>query len=206
MIFISHSSKNKALAAEIKAELEAAQFRCFLAHDDITVSADWHDELWQALRTSYAFVGLVTKQFNRSQFCQQELGAALALNKPRLLVRLGVRHPPGFSSRFQAVRRDRLAKALDELPQFQSLRIESWITGLASIGSWEASNALHERFREEWANMSVEKKLAWLLSAAGNGEVAGHLVGTEGQLLREPRRLALEPRLSAPFFALPLLN
>jgi TIR domain len=112
MIFISYSNKNGKLAGELKTELEDAHYSRFLAHDDIQGGSDWHQEIWTALRRADAFVGLVTEEFNTSAFCQQELGAALALDKPRLLVRLGVPDPPGFANRFQGVKRGKLLTAL----------------------------------------------------------------------------------------------
>ncbi|MCH8152890.1 MAG: toll/interleukin-1 receptor domain-containing protein [Planctomycetes bacterium] len=171
MIFISYSIKNGELAAKVKGELEDGHYSCFLAHDDVAVSTDWHEEIWKALRACDAFVGLVTEEFNASAFCQQEVGAALALNKPRLLVRLGVPDPPGFASRFQGAKRDGLLHALDTLDMFQALRIESWIAAVASVQNYNESNSVHERFRAAWDDMSDEKKLRWLLAAAGNSQV-----------------------------------
>ena len=171
MIFLSYSGKNGQLAAQIKHELEAEHFSCFLAHDDITGGADWHDEIWAALHNCHAFVGLVTKEFNASAFCQQELGAALALNKPRLLVRLDVPDPPGFARRFQAVKRNKLLATLDTGDMFRTLRVEAWIEGAKSVDSFSKANRVLDRFRSEWATMQEDEKLRWLLAAASNGQV-----------------------------------
>lgn len=173
MIFISYSNKNGKLAAEVKGDLEDGHYSCFLAHDDIAVSTDWHEEIWKALRACDAFVGLVTEEFNASAFCQQEVGAAFALNKPRLLVRLGVPDPSGFASRFQGARRDGLLHALDTLDMFQALRIESWIAAVDSVQNYNESNRIHDRFHAAWHDMSDAKKLRWLLAAAGNSQVRG---------------------------------
>ncbi|MBK7405245.1 MAG: toll/interleukin-1 receptor domain-containing protein [Phycisphaerales bacterium] len=62
MIFLSYSSKNAKLAAEIKAELEEALLM-LPATDDIGGGGDWYEEIWNALRRCDAFVGLVTKEF-----------------------------------------------------------------------------------------------------------------------------------------------
>jgi len=97
VIFISYSHLNNSVASEVKSELEAAYLTCFLAHDDINASEDWHDQIWKALRNCDAFVGLVTSDFNASAWCQQEVGAAFALDKPRLLVRVDASNPPGFA-------------------------------------------------------------------------------------------------------------
>ena len=200
MIFISYSNKNGKLAATVKGGLEDGHYSCFLAHDDVAVSTDWHEEIWKGLRACDAFVGLVTEEFNASAFCQQEVGAALALNKPRLLLRLGVPDPPGFAARFQGAKRDGLLHALDTLDMFQALRIESWIAAVASVQNYTESNDVHERFHAAWDDMSAEKKLRWLLAAAGNNQVAGSLRLRSGRLLHEPAKEGYEPKNSAPFF------
>jgi hypothetical protein len=201
MIFISYSSKNGRLAREVKSELESAYYTCFLAHDDIEVSSDWHEEIWKALHACNTFLGLVTDEFNASAFCQQEVGAALALEKARLLVRLGVPDPPGFAGRFQGVKRKDLVHTLDTLDMFQALRIESWISAVTSVQNYNHSNDLYRRFRSEWNNMSDDEKLRWLVAAAGNNQVAGSLLRRrkDGPLY-EPTGSTAEPKFSAPFF------
>jgi hypothetical protein len=200
MVFISYSSKDGELAAEIKTELEKAYYSCFLAHDDIAAALDWHKEIWKNLRECRAFVGLVTSEFNESAFCQQEVGAALALEKPRLLVKLGVPSPPGFAQRFQSVSRRSLLETLDSDSSFRMLRVASWIEGVVAAGSFGAANALYNRFHAEWNGMSDELKLHWLLAAAGNGEVAGGLRPTRKRRLYKTTTATIEARKSAPFF------
>lgn len=180
---------NDHLAATVQGELEKRHYSCFLAHDDITVSSDWHKELWTALEDCDAFVGLVTQEFNASAFCQQEVGAAIALDKPRLLVRCGaIQTLPGFAARFQGAKRNGLLHALDTLSMFQSLRIESWIAAVDSVQNYNESNIVHERFYNAWDDMSDERKLCWLLAAAGNPQVAGGLRWRSNQLLANPSR------------------
>lgn len=199
MIFISYSSKNKTLTTGVKKQLEDAHYTCFLAHDDITVSADWYDEIWTALRACDAFVGLVTKEFNASTFCQQEVGAAFAMNKARLLVRSDVSDPPGFSGRFQGAKPDRLLHALNTLAIFKELRINSWIGAVGTVENYDQSNSVHKQFNQEWDGMSEAEKLRWLLAASRTSQVRGDLVDTK-RVLREPIKSSYEPRQSAPFF------
>ena len=200
MIFISYSHLNNSVAGEVKAELEAAHYSCFLAHDDIAAGKDWHDEIWKALRDCDAFVGLVTQEFNASAWCQQEVGAALALNKPRLLVRVAAPNPPGFAGRFQGAKRTQVVSSIDTLPSFEAARIEAWISAVASVQNYSDANALHERFHDLWQEMSEEKKLRWILAGAGNNQVAGAFRQPRSKLLREPIQSGYEARDAAPFF------
>lgn len=174
MIFISHSTKNEDVAKEIRDELEKKHYKCFLSGDDLEADDDWHDEIWKALKGSHAFLGVVTKEFYESAFCQQELGAALALpNKPRLLILHDATKPPGFAARFQACKRSKLLDTLDTKPRYRTVRVEAWITAAASVTSYKNANDAHDRFSGEWDSMSEDEKLRWLLAAAGNSQVTG---------------------------------
>jgi hypothetical protein len=200
MIFISYSNKNRTVAAEVKKELEAAHYECFMAHDDISAGADWHESIWTQLRTCDAFVGLVTSEFNASAFCQQEVGAALAMNKARLLVRMDVSAPPGFSGRFQAAKRKTMLTTLGTLDEFRQLRVNAWIRAVATTAGFIDSNSIHDRFASEWGKMPDDERLRWLIAAACNSQVRGDLDRHAKRLLHEPVKSSIEPRKSAPFF------
>lgn len=200
MIFISYSHFNNALAGKIKTELETAHYSCFLAHDDIPPDTDWHDEIWRELRGCDAFVGLVTPEFNASVWCQQEVGAAIALNKPRLMVRLSTSSPRGFAARLQDAKRTQVLNSIQTLPSFEAARIEAWIRAMVSVKGFSEANDVHERFHRLWTTMSDEKKFRWILAAASNGQVAGAFRHRPGKLLREPIQETYEAKEAAPFF------
>lgn len=194
MVFISFSHEDAHAAGALKDELESNYYPCFLAHDDIQAGADWHEELWKTLPKSRVFVGLLTDDFNSSAFCQQELGAALALGKPTLLVFAGTRKLPGFSARFQAVKRAKLLATLNELPMFRQLRVEAWIHATKEANSFANANSVYSHFRQEWQSMSVDEQLRWILAAAGNHQVywESYKVGPFYKSMRE----AMKPHLT----------
>ena len=170
-VFISYSHKDADAASALRNKLESSDYPCFLAHDDVPATEDWHNEIWKTLRNSHAFVGLVSDDFNSSAFCQQEIGAALALGKPSLLIFAGSRRVPGFAARFQAVKRARLLTTLDQLPKFRQLRAEAWIHATKKADSYARANTVYNHFREEWETMAEDEQLRWLLAAAGNRQV-----------------------------------
>lgn len=194
MLFISHSSADRVLAGEIKKMLDDAYYSAFLAHEDIQGGNDWHDDIWSSLTTCTAFVGVVTAKFNSSAYCQQEVGAALALNKPRVLVKTDASDPPGFQSRFQAVRRVRLVELLDTKPMFRTARVQAWIEGAPKVLSYAAANSLHDRFSSEWEHMGDDERFKWLLAAAANSQVTteGYRAGP---FFRQQRK-KLRPKMS----------
>jgi TIR domain len=179
MVFMSYSHKDSRAASALKDKLESSYYPCFLAHDDVPGTEDWHEEIWKALHNSHAFVGVVTDDFNSSAFCQQEIGAALALGKPSLLVFAGARKVPGFAARFQAVKPTKLLPTVNQLPKFRQLRGEAWIYATNMADSFVKANAIYSQFRKEWETMTEDEQLRWLLAAAGNRQVhdEGYNVG-----------------------------
>lgn len=173
MIFISHSTKNQDVAKAIRDELQKHNYKCFLSGDDLKADDDWHEEIWRALRECSAFLGVVTDEFNESAFCQQEVGAALALGKPRLLILQKAPKPPGFAARFQACKRSQMLDTLATSKRFRNVRVQAWISAVGSVNSFSAANDAHVSFSGEWAHMPDDEKLRWLLAAAGNNQVYG---------------------------------
>lgn len=188
MIFISHSTKNEAIAREIRDELNGKHYRCFLSGDDLQADDDWQEKIWKALRECHAFLGLVTKDFYASAFCQQEVGAALAWDKPRLLILQEANLiPPGFAARFQGVKRAKLLETLDTLPRYRPVRVAAWMDAVESVASYQEANDAHARFSTEWDEMTQDEQLRWIVAAAGNGQVSseGYKAGPFFKRMRE---------------------
>jgi TIR domain len=101
-IFLSHVSKSKVEAAELKARLQLFGASCFVAHQDIEPETEWQNEIEVALASMHGFVVLLTDAFHESNWTDQEVGFALARRVPRVAVRLGT-DPYGFIGKFQAL-------------------------------------------------------------------------------------------------------
>ncbi|MFZ0638176.1 MAG: TIR domain-containing protein [Candidatus Acidiferrales bacterium] len=180
LVFISYSSEDANRASDVRDELQSNHYRSFLAHDDIEAAEDWHEQIWNNLQRAKGFVGLVTADFNHSAFCQQEIGAALALNKPSILLFCDAhRKVPGFAGRFQAVKRAKLLASLNELPKFRPLRVEAWIRASREARAFQEANDIYKRFHDEWGTMTDDEKLRWILAGASNTQIRneGYLVG-----------------------------
>jgi len=186
MIFISYSNEDAHAAGALKVKLESSYYPCFLAHEDIVATSDWHEEIWKTLHSSKAFVGLVTEDFNSSAFCQQEIGAALALGLPSLLVFAGSRKLAGFAKRFQAVNPQKLMETLNKLPKFRQLRAEAWIHATKIVNTYADANIVFNHFFSEWGAMTEDEHLRWILAAAGNSQVydEGFQVGPFYKMMR----------------------
>ncbi len=102
-IFFSHKAKYKKEVSNIKEELEKENFCCFIAHEDIEPSLSWQREIIKALDTMHIFIGIVTDDFHKGSWTDQEIGYAYKRNTPRIFIKLGESDPQGFVSSEQAL-------------------------------------------------------------------------------------------------------
>ena len=101
-LFLSHSSKKKALATEIKQELSGYGIESFVAHADIEPTREWLDEIRVALNTCHAFAAILCEDFKTSNYCDQEVGHALQKGLLVIPLRLEI-DPYGFMAPLQGV-------------------------------------------------------------------------------------------------------
>lgn len=105
-IFISHLTSNKEIAEALKQALKPYYVECFVAHEDITPTLEWQDEIFKALNTMDAFISLHCDNFKQSVWCQQEIGVALAKQVKIIPIKFdGKEDPCGFISKIQGLPR-----------------------------------------------------------------------------------------------------
>jgi hypothetical protein len=84
-IFLSHSSKDKAVTAELKEHLEGQGHRSifldFDPEDGIPAGRDWEQELYQRLRECQAVIVLCSESSMSSRWCFAEITHAKSLGK-----------------------------------------------------------------------------------------------------------------------------
>lgn len=104
-LFISHSSIQKERAHNLREELQMYGCSAFVAHEDISPNRLWQEDITAALKSTDVLIGLCSKEFNESPWCQQEIGWALGRGIPVLMVKLNSHvSPTGFVSQRQAFR------------------------------------------------------------------------------------------------------
>ncbi|MCE9609935.1 MAG: toll/interleukin-1 receptor domain-containing protein [Chthoniobacter sp.] len=101
-LFLSHVSAHKVAVAELKKELKAWGISAFIAHEDITPSLEWQNEIELALRSMHALAALLTADFHQSNWTDQEVGFALGRGSLVVPVRLGL-DPYGFIGKVQGL-------------------------------------------------------------------------------------------------------
>ena len=147
-LFLSHSNIDKAIAREIKKHLATRGYESFLAHEDIEVSAIWRDEILKHLETCIGLIAVVTGNFPKSFWTNQEVGMAIGKNKPVISMVLDpdARRNSGFLESRQAIITsvadlekavEEVAQAIDRILTFksQSYEIHTYAATLLKIVS-----------------------------------------------------------------------
>jgi hypothetical protein len=102
-LFISHVTKYKKSASNLKRSLANYGIDCFVAHEDITPSKEWEEEIENGLFTMDALCAIVVPEFIESKWCYQEVGIALGQHKLVISISKG-ENPYGFFGKFQALK------------------------------------------------------------------------------------------------------
>lgn len=102
-IFLSYSSLNKIGVGQIKSWLSEFGFKVFLAHEDIAPSLEWQKEIIKQLKDCNIFIPIITPQFNKSDWTDQESGMAFITKKLIVPISIGGLNPHGFPAIYQAL-------------------------------------------------------------------------------------------------------
>jgi len=97
-VFISYSSKEKAVADAVVAAHEKAGIRCWYAPRDIKPGADWADSITRAIHDCSIMVLIFSQEANRSQRVIDEVNYAISQEKPLLPFRIESSNPTGALS------------------------------------------------------------------------------------------------------------
>lgn len=101
-LFLSHTAAHRELAEQISDRLSELGVDAFVAHSTITPTAEWQQVIETSLRSCDAMAALITPDFKSSQYCDQEVGFALARGLLVIPVRQGA-DPHGFLANQQGL-------------------------------------------------------------------------------------------------------
>jgi len=73
-VFFSYSHEDRVMAGKIATILKGKEFDVFLAHEDIEVSKEWRDQIFEHLKACGFLVALLTPGFEKSVWANQEAG------------------------------------------------------------------------------------------------------------------------------------
>lgn len=101
-LFLSHVSNQKSLVSELKKKLEDYAISAFVAHEEIEPTKKWEDEIERALLSMDGLAALLTKGFDESKWCDQEVGAAIGRKVLVIPIIAGIL-PYGFIGKYQGL-------------------------------------------------------------------------------------------------------
>lgn len=101
-LFLSHLANFKLNATRLQEELKKYGISSFVAHEDIEPSKEWQVEIEAALHTMDALSALIMQGFKESNWCDQEIGFAVARDVLIIPVRKGL-DPYGFIGKYQGI-------------------------------------------------------------------------------------------------------
>ncbi|MGA2070749.1 MAG: toll/interleukin-1 receptor domain-containing protein [Sedimentisphaerales bacterium] len=101
-LFISHVSVIKDYATALQNGLYKYSISAFVAHKDIEPTKEWQNEIELALYTMDAMVALLTLDFHKSVWTDQEVGIAIGRKALVIPVRYHI-DPYGFIAKHQAL-------------------------------------------------------------------------------------------------------
>ncbi len=106
-VFLSYSHKDYGIASEIKLFLENFNFSVFLAHTSIEPTRIWIDEIYKNIKECDIFIPLLTEEFKKSNWTDQECGIAYSEDKNFVTISVnGIINPYGFLNKYQTLRFD----------------------------------------------------------------------------------------------------
>jgi len=178
-VFLSHSDKDKTIAAELKSKLSKHGLSVFLAHEDIDGGSDWVSKLYEEIQNSKIFIMLLTKNYHPSKYTDQETGIAIDCKKTILPICIDETRPYGFASSKQAIvcslpfedskiqKIVNIAK-MDVVPKSSDL--DKLISELVNSGSYTESATISAQLKKY--NDFSESQLFQLVSALNNPQVS----------------------------------
>lgn len=102
-VFISYSNKDNKVARDIKRAFDDYGINAFLAHEDIDVGQEWRDVILENLKKSNVFVAILSENFVKSEWTDQEVGFAICKDNLIVSVSLDGTKRYGFLEMFQAL-------------------------------------------------------------------------------------------------------
>lgn len=173
MLFISYSTKNEHRASSIVRMLQNVFYSAFLAKERLRPSERYIASIHEKLANCDAVIAVVTEAFNKSAFCQQEVGFAVACRKPIVPVLVGRALPCAMIASVQGVRQAKLVATIHSLASLRQMRIRIWTERTGEAASFKEADRLLDQFKKEWSHMDHAQCRAWVRTAGRNSQVTG---------------------------------
>ena len=198
--FVSYTSEHNALAKGIKVNMENYGFDCFVDSESIRLAADPQAEIEKALRSTDLMIALLTPDFSKSTWANQEIGFATAREMPVVPICLGslphglIGKYKGFDGRGKTaaqISNEVFPEMLRASEPLKSLAKQAFVVAVKYSQRYDQSNYLARLFLEI-DNLTLEQADSIAESYNANsqlyeawdfkGRVCSELTRTTGQL------------------------
>ena len=102
-VFISYSKEDVGAATTLKTELSDLATECFLAPADLPPGQDFRIELVEQIKSCTVVLALISQNYCKSEYANQELGIALGFDKRILPICLDDTLPGAFIDGIQCI-------------------------------------------------------------------------------------------------------
>lgn len=202
-LFFSHVSRIKGPTSDLKKALAPLGIDSFVAHEDIQPTLLWHREIEFALRSMDVLCALITDDFVKSQWTDQEVGFALGRGIPVIAVNCGA-DPYGLLGKHQALRAD-IAKLVVSAPRIADIisgqdhlrprLTEGVVEAVATAISFQDAKDGMKRVNALQGHLS-DAQIKRLLEAAQENSQVREAHGVATQI----RNIALNRKVALPGF------
>ena len=181
-VFISHTSSNKADANQLKVHLDKLGISSFVAHENIDPTRPWQEEIKLALFSMDVFVALLTKDFKKSNWTDQETGVAVGLEKFIISIRID-RDPYGFIGDYQAITAmlqphewaNKIWELILENETLNERAIDAYILALERAESYGEADYLLEECLPKISTLTDTQRANLVGAFNGNSQVSDSL-------------------------------
>ena len=149
-VFISYSKEDVDVATTLKTELSDLATDCFLAPVDLPAGQDSRIELAKEIKSCSVFLALISQNYCKSEYANQELGIALGSGRRILPICLDDTLPSAFIDGIQCIcckdaaidgQIVNIAKSIDDLGNWKRKSTDLYINHIYNSESWaEASH------------------------------------------------------------------
>lgn len=105
LVFISYSSAQKKIADELHKHLEWCGISTFFSEVDILPGAPWRNNIRENIDDCKYFVVILTSDYHRSLFADQEFGMAHMQGKEMRIIKFDDTKPYGFMDQYQHIKK-----------------------------------------------------------------------------------------------------
>lgn len=199
-LFLSHVSLHKVAIGKLKYLLGLRGVSAFVAHEDVEAMQEWQGEIEIALNSMHALAAVLTPEFHKSWYTDQEVGFALGRRVPIFPLRLG-QDPYGFIGKIQAITctlegaldaADQLCAALLRNPTTHHEYRRTLLYGFRYANSFASASSM-SRLIVTLANINDEEKVVLHEACALNNQV----YNATGVVYRIQKAIGKPPALPA---------